>query len=321
MHRSRAISRRSCGRNISGCMLAILLAVNSLPAFALEEEPSAQNEEPSAEEAKSPIGEVRGVVSSGLGEWGLSQRFPDSALWLDMEDGSRTLALFWPETEAPARGALIILADEGENAASGLAGALARELATRKLAVLSLGLEAPPASLEQVLERPGSAPGTEATEPGRKAASPATIDVMAPETPVEMEAVYRSRIRNELSAAETLLEQRGYQLAGVVGIGRGSNHVVPFVAGLKTPAALIWVEPAFYPRDSDRLAEALESASVSRILELSSSEDRVRRKARLQRAGMEAFSLQPVAPGSASIPPDGKALASRISAWLKPDAR
>lgn len=287
------------------CLQALVLALVALPVCAQEQKP--------------PAGEVRGVISSGLGELGLSQRFPDSVVWLDLDEGARTLALFWPEKKPPARGAVIILADEDENAESGLAGALARALSNRKLAVLSVGLEAPSAALEQVLETPQPEPGT--SESGGAAGSSATIDVMTSEKSQDLVTAYRERIQAELSAAEAELTQREYKLAGVIGIGRGSNHVTPFAAGLNTPPALIWVGPGFYTRDARELAKTLKNAPSLRVLELSSSDASMQRKARLQRAGVAGIDIQPVGSGTVFLPRDGKALASRISSWLKADAR
>ncbi|WP_187298791.1 DUF3530 family protein [Marinobacter sp. F3R11] len=277
-----------------------------MPAFAQEQGGSGLP-------GQLPAGEVRGVVSSGLGEWGLSQRFPDAALWLDLEGGARTLALFWPEAGLPARGALIILADEGENAGSGLAGALAHELVRRKFAVLTLGLEAPEPALEKVLERSRSA-----SEASPDASSPTTIDVIESEVVDRPEAAYRAHILEEIVAGAAELEKREYELVAVVGIGRGSNHVVSFAAGLEASPALIWVDPNFYPRDAARLAEVLGKASVPRILELSGSDDGGQRKASLGRARVEGFSFQSVGAGTEFSPQDGKAIAGRISDWLKP---
>lgn len=314
MRRFRTISPSGLSRGIYGCLLAVMLASSGIPAFA-------QDEGAPKVPDQSPAGDVRGMVSSGLGEWGLSQRFPNAALWLDLEDGARTLALFWPETDTPARGALIILADEGENAESGLAGTLARELVHRKFAVLTLGLEPPAAALEQILERPRPASEAAPEEQNPGIVRPATIDVMATETGEELEKAYRERIREELAAGAEELKKREYELIAVVGVGRGSNHVVSYAAELETPPALIWLGPKFYPQDARRLAATLEKASVPRILELSSSGEEGQRTAGLKRAKVEGFSHQPVGPGTSFLPRNGKALAGRISAWLKPDSR
>ncbi|WP_100638035.1 DUF3530 family protein [Marinobacter salexigens] len=309
MRRIRTISKSICFKNISSCLLVVMLASVGVQAFA-------QDQVDGAGPAESVASEVRGVVSSGMGEWGLSQRFPDSVLWLELEDGARTLALFWPEMETPVRGAVIILADEGENAGSGLAGTLARELTHRKFAVLSLGLEPPSVALEKMLERPQVAP--EAGPEGGSQGAPvrATIDVLETEAPSDLEVAYRERIREELVAGAVELGKREYDFLAVIGIGRGSNHVVAYAAELGAPPALVWAQPKFYSRDAGQLAETLEKASVPRILELSSSSGGEQRKASLARAGVQGFSLQAVGSGTVFLPRDGKALAGRIAAWL-----
>lgn len=314
MRRLRTIAQSRGCKNLSNYLLALTLICGGMPALAEE---TAAPEAPDQAES----GEVRGIVSSGPGERGLSLRFPDSALWLDREDGGRTLALFWPETETPAKGALIILADEGENAESGLTGALARELTHRKFAVLALGLEPPRGVLERILERQRLAPLAEPEDPNPGASSPTTIDVLAPEAVDELEADYRARIIQELVAGAAELRKREYELMAVIGIGRGSNHAVSFAVDQEPPSALIWVGPKFYPRDGSQLAETLATASLPRILELSSSDEGEQRKADLARAGVESFSLQSVGSRASFLPRNGKALAGRISAWLKADSR
>lgn len=302
--------------SVCGWLLIVLVAGGLPPAYA-------QNKEDSAESAQVAANEARGSVVSGLGEQKLSERFPEAALWLDLEGGARTLALFWPGYEAPARGGLIILADEGGNAESGLTGALARELAQRNFAVLTLGLESPSQALEAVLEQPVEAPQLDSAPSDRRssAISPATIDVMTSETGDEVEEAYRERIRKQLVAGVSALEEHGQELVAVVGIGRGSNHVVLNAAELGGSPAMIWVSPRFYPKDASQLAVALTKASVPRILELSSSAEYEQRRAGLKRARVEGFNLQLMGSGDLSSPRNGKALAGRISAWLKPKAQ
>ncbi|SOB77745.1 Protein of unknown function [Marinobacter sp. LV10R510-11A] len=315
MRRFRTISRSGYRSDVCGWLVIALLTGGVLPTCAY-----AQNKDESPEPAQVPTGEVRGAVTSGLGERKLSQSFPDAALWLDLADGARTLALLWPEREAPARGGLLILADEGGNPESGLTGALARELAHRNFAVLTLGLESPPLAIERILERPVTKPGldTEPYERGPEATSPATIDVLASDAVDELEVAYRSRIREQLVAGVAALKARDYELVAVVGIGRGSNHIVLYAAELGGSPALIWVAPKLYPQDSEKLAVALEGASVPRILELSSSDEREQRRAGLKRARVEGFSLQLMGSGDLLSPRNGKTLAGRISAWLNP---
>jgi len=314
VHRFRTISQGSC-HSVCGWLVLALLAGGLVPAYGQD------NDEP-PEPAQAPVSGMRGSVVSGLDEQKLSQRFPDSALWLGLEDGARTLAMLWPEREAPARGGIIILADEGGNAESGLTGTLARELAHRNFAALTLGLESPPLAIEQILERPiaMSALGPEPAKQDTESANPATIDVMASDAGSNLEIAYRSRIREHLVAGVAALEKRGYELTAVVGLGRGSNHIVLSASEMGGSPALVWVAPKLYPNDSKKLAGALEQASVPRILELSSSDEREQRKAGLKRARVEGFSLQLMGSGDLLVSRNGKALAGRISAWLRPKA-
>lgn len=317
MLRFRTISHRRWYKDVCGWLLVVVLAGGLSPVCA---EPKEAPEEPVQVAEKTPESDARQSVISGLDEYKLSQRFPDAALWLDLEDGSRTLAMLWPEREAPARGGLIILADEGDNAESGLTGTLARELAQRNLAVLSLGLESPSLALERILERPVDEPDPvpDRDKQNSDVASPATIDVMASEAEGEQEAAYRKRIRDQLLAGVAALEAHDYELTAVVGVGRGSNHVVLNAAELSGSPAMIWISPKLYPKDHSKLAAALDKASVPRILELSSSDEYEQRRAGLKRAKVEGFSLQLMGSGDLSSPRNGKALAGRISAWLKP---
>ncbi|MGO1460825.1 MAG: hypothetical protein ACTHYN_01530 [Marinobacter sp.] len=293
-----------------GWLLVILAIAGFLPAHA-------QNKGVSAESARVTASVPRGAVMSGLDEQALGKRFPDAALWLDFENGTRALALLWPGYEAPARGGVIVLADEGGNAEAGLTGALARELARRNLAVLTLGLASPSPALERILDPPVA--GTDLPHlPGDQnqgAATSATIDVMASASGNDLEAVYRERIRETLVAGASALGARGQEVLAVVGIGRGSNHVVVNAAELSGAPAMVWISPTFYPEDASRLADRLEKHPVPRVLALSSSDER---RAGFMRIKVEDFSHQRVGPGDLSTPGHGKALAGRISAWLKP---
>lgn len=317
MLRFRTISHRRWCKGTCVWLLVAVLGGGLSPVFAEEQGAS---EEFGQVAKKTPKSDARQSVISGLDEYKLSQRFPDAALWLDLEDGSRSLAMLWPEREVPARGGLIILADEGDNAESGLTGTLARELAQRNIAVMSLGLEAPSLALEQILERPvdDSGPVPDRDKQNSDVANPATIDVMASDAEDEQEAAYRKRIRDQLLAGVAALEAHDYELIAVVGIGRGSNHVVLNAAQLSGSPAMIWISPKLYPKDHSKLATALDKASIPRILELSSSDEYEQRRAGLKRAKVEGFSLQLMGLGDLSSPRNGKALAGRISAWLKP---
>ena len=306
MRQFRTSSGSSCFRGLWGWLVIALMSGGPLSVYAQGEAmPTMQRES----------------VLSGLGEQALAQMFPDAALWLDLEDGDRALAILWPERRPPARGGLIILADEGGNPVAGLTGTLARALAQRDFAVLTLGLAAPSIALEQVLNRSAvvAEQGAGSHKQGMEAGNPATIDVVASQSLGDIEAAYRSRIREQLVAGVAALKERNDNPVAVVGIGRGSNHIVLNAGELGPVLASVWVGPKFYPQDVESLAEALDGASSSRTLELLSSDDQEQRKFSLKRTGIENFSLQVMGSGDLLSPQNGEALAGRISAWLRPE--
>ncbi len=264
--------------------------------------------------------EVRSALMTGMADGELSRLRPDAALWLELDTGERALGLFHPEQEVPAQGALVVLADVGENAASEAADGLARQLAKRGWASLVLGLPAPDRALQQSLEAP--AEKEPAAEAGATADSSVMIDVMASPEAESPEQRYRARVLETLELAVTELSGRGYRRPALVGIGRASNHLVAASQAVPDAQALIWVAPKFYPQDAVTLANKLTTQSELAILELYSARnggaaDSRQRRAEALRAGFEGLDRQPVAlqwpvPGHAS-----GALAGRIAAWLE----
>lgn len=132
-------------------ILALMFAMPST-SFGQDEADQASGAEDSAPATESAS---RSLIWTGTGERSLTQTFPEAAVWLELEEGDRALGLFYPEARLPARGAVLVLSDEGETAASGVTGALAAGLASRGWAVLTLGLESPSPVLSDVLMRHG----------------------------------------------------------------------------------------------------------------------------------------------------------------------
>lgn len=299
--------------------LALMFA---MPSATLGQEEADQAGE--AEDSAAPATESasRSLIWTGTGERSLSQTFPEAAVWLELEEGDRALGLFYPEARLPARGAVLILSDEGETAASGVTGALAAGLASRGWAVLTLGLESPSPVLSEVLMRPVAEDTSAETDAGEQEAPESVmIDVMASESADDLEARYRSRISQTLQAGLAQLAERGYETPAVLGVGRASIHVTNQVLEGADAAALIWVAPQFYPVDRPDLPERLESLSTE-LLELYPSgavDDQTKWSMgmRLRRAGMSGFERQPIpwltpAPGTL-----GDGIASRVAAWLE----
>lgn len=299
--------------------LALMFA---MPSATLGQEEADQAGE--AEDSAAPATESasRSLIWTGTGERSLSQSFPEAAVWLELEEGDRALGLFYPEARLPARGAVLILSDEGETAASGVTGALAAGLASRGWALLTLGLESPSPVLSEVLMRPVAEDTSAETDAGEQEAPESVmIDVMASESADDLEARYRSRISQTLQAGLAQLAERGYETPAVLGVGRASIHVTNQVLEGADAAALIWVAPQFYPVDRPDLPERLESLSTE-LLELYPSgavDDQTKWSMgmRLRRAGMSGFERQPIpwlTPAPRTL---GDGIASRVAAWLE----
>ncbi|WP_417567256.1 DUF3530 family protein [Marinobacter sp.] len=296
--------------------MAVLVAV-ALPAIAQDEQ-SAEQAPESPVSGAEPVN--RSLVWTGTGERGLSQTFSDAAVWLELEEGERALGLFYPETRLPARGALVVLADEGETAASGLAGAVARALAARGWAALTLGLEAPSPALQRRLARP--VVGTPGSGGNDEAATESVmIDVMESENADDLEARYRNRISQVLEAGLAELIERGYEAPALLGVGGASIHVTDRTLDGASASALVWVAPRFYPVDRVDLPDRLTSLGAS-LLDLhpagsGGGEPGWTAGEKLRRAGVEGYQRQPIpwfSPPSAVV---GDAVASRVAAWLE----
>ena len=290
------------------------------PSITLGQEESGTAGEAEGVEASESAS--RALIWTGTGERSLIQRFPESAVWLELEEGDRALGLFYPEARLPARGAVLVLSEEGETAASGVTGSLAAGLASRGWAMLTLGLESPSPVLSEILMRPVVEEPSAETEAGEQEAPESVmIDIMASESADDLEARYRSRISQTLQAGLAQLAERGYETPAVLGVGRASIHVTNQVLEGADAAALIWVASQFYPVDRPDLPERLESLST-KLLELypsGAADDQTKWSMgmRLRRAGMSGFERQPIpwltpAPGTL-----GDGIASRVAAWLE----
>nr|WP_275297923.1 DUF3530 family protein [Marinobacter sediminum] len=288
---------------------------------------AADGEEPASAGATTAT-TIRPSVATELADSALSRLRPDAAVWLALEGGGRTLGLFYPEQKPPANGALVLLADVGDNAAAGVADELSRHLTARGWSVLAVGLPAPSPPLQRYLEAQlgpadaGAEDGAEEAKDDSGDDAAVMIDVMASPAGENPEQVYRNRVRQSLVAAAAVLTERGYDQPALVGLGRASSHLVATDGELQGTPALIWVAPEFYPRDAAALADKLASGGEVAILELYASRGEAsaasqRRWADLRRAGVEQLDRQPVALSRPLSAHGAGVLAGRIDAWLK----
>ena len=254
--------------------------------------------------------QARSGVFSGLGELALSRDFPDEAVWLELAGGGQALGLFRPATREPALGALVLLGNVGETAASGLAGVLAGQLAKRGWATMALGLEAPSPSLQRLLGR--------TPEPVSESDNSAgdTLPVVMEGAKLDdagQEEAYRERVREILLAALSELTGRGFERPVLLGVGYACDHLAFWPENAGSAQALIWVSPAFYPRTRGGLKAWLEALTGMTILELSATASGNRG----YWPGAATYSYQTITITQPPTAADGGMIAGRIHSWLK----
>ena len=260
-------------------------------------------------EDAAPV-QSRSGVTSGLGELELRRDFPDEVVWLDLADDGQALGLFLPAYREPAKGALVLLGDAGETAASGLAGSLRRQLADRGWATLALALEAPSPSLQRRLETAAVPVPGDSGAAGTGALPAVVAEADGNETGPETE--FRKRIREMLSAAQAELAGRGFEQPMILGVGYACNYLAYWPDQAGVPEVMIWVAPVFYPALRSGLAEWLESSRGLTLLELSSSRAGLGRRW----PGVSGYSYQRVALTQPPSVQNAGAVANRIHGWL-----
>lgn len=292
------------------------------------QEPVGQAESPAASPATQEAASQRPMISTGLGERALAERFPRAAVWLENSEGGAELALFAPADRPEAKGALLLLADEGQSGGGGFEGAVRQLLPERGWAVMTLGL--PPAPLGQPLAQPDRAadePEAEATETavaasGRTPAQDESvmIDVMAPGRPEERLQRYRQRLGATLAAALAELQGRGHRRVVVAGVGLAAWPVMQVAGASGEPMELVWIAPRFAAGVDQAWAERLAGVERWPLLDLASSlgnraEARAR-AAEFRRQGVAGYQQQVLTLPLPLSERDAPQLVNRVVAWL-----
>ena len=296
-------------------------------SFSLFSQDATPKNEPNV--APPATASVRPMISTGMGAEAIARNQPDAAVWLMEDNENRTLALFQPEQDSPAKGAILILANEGQSPASGIAGALRQPLSRSGWAVMTLGLPKPPFAVQHWLQgqsnqRPVPEGQDEAEAGGDKDPAAVKINVKDTESPREALTQYRDQIIAALTAAVDALQEREYERIVLAGVGRAAGHVTRQAREDGRASDLVWIAAFFHGDESEQLADLLTEAASPSILELYSTftadeviDRNVReRAAALERAGIAGYRRQPVAMARQPKPREARMLASRISAWL-----
>ena len=329
---------------IQGLVILVCLVAFWAPPALAQAQKGAQDQSANMtdQEAEKSAGSVveRVLISTGLDSDAIARIWPDSSVWLEPPEEERVLALFEPESETPAKGALVILADEGQSPASGLAAALRQPMARAGWAVMVLGLETLPYELQEARRQRGFGSPEDAgmqetdaaDETGEKPmddGESVMIDVMANEDVEALANQYRARIQKSLAAAVGNLVGRGYSRVAMAGVGRAAGHVTRAATASegRDVSALVWIAPEFNEGDSKALAESFGESGGLKVLELYSARSSLgagdatqrspkQREAAFRRAGVAGYSRQPVAMAEQPQPREAQALTNRVSAWL-----
>ncbi|BES73429.1 hypothetical protein RE428_44470 [Marinobacter nanhaiticus D15-8W] len=330
-------------QRIKTAVRVIWIILSMGAASGLVAQPSnVSNASGEASDQSAPDGEAaaeskdRPFISTGLNSEALAAQRPEQAVWLDTGSHGRALGLLERETVAPAKGAVLILAGEGQSADAELAGALRQPLAAAGWATMSLGLELPPYPIVRARSLP---PESDAPEPPEEAPAsgndddpeepPADsgsimIDVMDKVDLDQLRQDYREKLDTQVGEAVSHLRGQGYQRVALVGIGRGAAPMARLAMNgigkaQGEPQALIWVAPILESAALETLGGA--GAADLRILDLESG--RVSnalagtRQSTLRRAGFRGYDRQQVAMAPRPTSMDARQVASRISAWLQ----
>lgn len=320
-------------RHFAGIGAGLLLAwiTTASPALAQQTEPADNVQDNPEGAAASETGDPasrRYLVSSGPDDEEMARRWPDRAIWLEPEEGPRALALFTREQEQPVRGALLVLANEGDTAAAGMAGALHEPMALSGWAVMSLGLPRLPVAVEYS-RRHGSLPGSDpAGEGGSTEEAPAPagdqvmINVIEAASAESLEKAYRQRVSEHLNAAMQRLVSEGYDRIALVGLGRSAGHVTRFAVSGAEVTALVWIAPEF-SGTAEPVNELLAGKGSWRLLDLYNPGPEASRRARerqaiIERAGIGGYRRINVVAGDPPRAGQARAVAGVLSASLAP---
>lgn len=326
-------------RIYSGMKAALLLACLglALPTDAQQDEQAegAQSDTGPAQTASNAgAAEKRHIISSGPDEESLAGRWSERTLWLQLEDGTRALALLTRERDVPARGALLVLANEGETPAAGMAGALHEPMARSGWAVMSLGLARLPVAVtysrRQVaagIGRPqvnsgdtGRTPdaGNEEEDAPDSGGDQVMIDVVEESSAESLAEDYRARVQASLGAAVQRLTDEGYERIVLVGVGRAAGHVTRYSVGSGQAAALVWIAPEF-SGTAEPVSEWLGGKGDWPLLDLhnpGAGEQARERQALIRRAGIAGYRPITVIAGDPPAAEHAGAVASILAATL-----
>ncbi|MCK7542722.1 alpha/beta hydrolase family protein [Marinobacter bryozoorum] len=258
---------------------------------------------------------IRSAGDSGM----LAQRYPHLAVWLEPDGAPRALALVEREVTEAAKGAVVLLADEGQTANHALLAGLRSRLTEAGWAALSLGNSQVSPGLQLARQRAGEA-GSRSGQDSSDEGEPVMIDVND-QAAEDLLKAHRDEVNARLDAAVAWLQERDYSQVVLVGVGRGALAVNGYLP--RAPAAVsrvAWIAPDFGSQAPGELVSALEG-KVVRLLDMypSRSSAGPGRRAAFRRAGMNGYEALPVPLAGGESGRHAAAIASRLAGWAGGD--
>ena len=309
-------------------------SLNTLALMVVLQVPTLAAQEPTAAGADAePAPASRAMVSLGLGNQALAQAYPDQARWLKTEADGEVLVMFEKEQTAQPRGAVLILADEGQSANTRLAAALRPPFNRAGWAAMAMGLpelslplaqarRLREAGVTKAAEAPEADTAGDGGEPASDSAeaSSVMIDVMDDDNLDSLAVRYEAQVLAGLEAALAKLRTLGYQRMVLVAVGRAAELATrQALAAGDGVQELVWIAPTLSADAERTLAAQLEASPVP-LLELASSriegDDARERAALMRRQGVTGYSQQAVAMASRPVAHNAGQVANRILAWL-----
>ncbi len=302
---------------IAGLAVLGMVALLAAPGPVRAQDPAADSAPEVAEDAAVDVsGPVERFFIRSTGDAGmLAQRYPHLAVWLEPDGAPRVLALVEPEAVSPARGAAVILADEGQSANHALVEVLRRQLTEAGWAALSLGNDELSPSLLLARQRLAvDARASDEQVDGQD--QPVMIDVND-QAAEDLVAAHQAEMNARLDAAVSWSRGQGYESVMLIGIGRGAADISRYLPlAPEAVSRMVWITPRFENRTPDELVSVLAASAVP-VLELypSKATDVAQRRAAFRRAGRPGFEAVPVPLRSNEVHRHGVAIASRLIGW------
>ncbi len=258
---------------------------------------------------------IRTTGDSGM----LAQLYPHLAVWLEPEGAPRVLALVEREATSAPKGAVVVLADEGQTANEPLLEGIRRRLTKAGWATMTLGNDQVGPSLQLARQRMAGVDGAAA---GDSSGQNETVMIDVNDQAAEdLLQAHREEMNARLASAVAWFLERDYSQVILVGTGRGAvvvNEYLP--AAPETVTRVAWVAPEFEGLAPGELAASLGGLPVE-FLDLypSRSSGGAERGAAFRRAGITGYKALgiPLTGGPRAL--HSRAIASRLAGWASGD--